>query len=204
MSNWTSENRKKIKYVMGGKCSVCAYDKSSWALQVHHLIPENKLSDFSSRFRNTSNAEAIRQELETCCLLCANCHAELHENILSARLTSSFDSSRWDEFCKTCTKCGYKVDNPFYQKCKCVNSKSITGVNNKVNWDKIDILLLLHRHDGEFTSAGRELGITGNAVKKIFISRTGFLSYKDYVKETPIFSFDGEEVNINYLLKEIK
>lgn len=62
--------------LLGGCCSHCGYDKHSAALQIHHLDPTTKDPNFNC-LRGWSK-KRIRKELETCILLCANCHMALH------------------------------------------------------------------------------------------------------------------------------
>ncbi len=62
----------------GGKCERCGYCKCPRALQFHHLDPSEK--DFGISCKGyTRPWETIRTELDKCLLLCANCHAEVHE-----------------------------------------------------------------------------------------------------------------------------
>ena len=69
--------RKALEY-KGNCCSVCGYRKSVAALQFHHLDPTQK--DFGIAEKgNTMGWEKIKIELDKCVLLCANCHAEVHE-----------------------------------------------------------------------------------------------------------------------------
>lgn len=62
---------------LGGCCSKCGYNKSIWALEMHHIDPE--LKDFNWGNKRTSFANLIK-ELDKCVLICSNCHREEHEN----------------------------------------------------------------------------------------------------------------------------
>jgi len=75
--------RKHIKMLavayLGGSCSKCNYFQSLRALTFHHKDPKHK--DFGiSRALNRS-WKKTKGELDKCELLCANCHAELHEKL---------------------------------------------------------------------------------------------------------------------------
>lgn len=61
---------------LGGKCSICGYDKSVWALEFHHTDPSIK--DFSWGDKRTGWDNLVK-ELEKCVLICSNCHKEEHE-----------------------------------------------------------------------------------------------------------------------------
>jgi predicted nucleic acid-binding Zn ribbon protein len=62
----------------GGRCSVCGYSKNIAALVFHHTGSDFK--DFKLDMRSLSNRklEPVLIESNKCILLCANCHAELH------------------------------------------------------------------------------------------------------------------------------
>ena len=60
----------------GGKCERCGYDKNIGALDFHHLDPKQKEFEIS-KVRHKS-IEDIKEELDKCILLCANCHREEH------------------------------------------------------------------------------------------------------------------------------
>lgn len=71
--------QKCIEY-KGGKCETCGYSTCIAALEFHHKDPYKK--DFGiSRARLTSFTEVIKQELDKCVMLCANCHREEHFRI---------------------------------------------------------------------------------------------------------------------------
>ncbi len=80
----TTRKRRKLKAITykGGKCCRCGYNKSVWALEFHHL----KDKEFGIGKRVGSRAWAtVKKELDKCLLLCANCHAELHEEEYAIR-----------------------------------------------------------------------------------------------------------------------
>lgn len=75
-----------VKY-KGSCCSVCGYKKCIQALEFHHLNPEEKDFEISGYNLNTKNVTTldpiIQKELDKCMLLCANCHREVHNNIIT-------------------------------------------------------------------------------------------------------------------------
>lgn len=71
------ELRVKAIIKMGGKCSICGYDKCFDALEFHHINPENKSFNISVRGL-TRSWENIEAEISKCILICANCHREIH------------------------------------------------------------------------------------------------------------------------------
>lgn len=66
---------KAVEY-KGSKCENCGYDKCIDALEFHHKNPEEK--DFGISSGNTRSWKKIKEELDKCIMLCANCHRELH------------------------------------------------------------------------------------------------------------------------------
>ena len=61
----------------GGRCQVCGYDRCIEALEFHHLDPTQK--DFGISHRGyTRSWEKVKEEVDKCILLCANCHREVH------------------------------------------------------------------------------------------------------------------------------
>lgn len=72
--------REKALEYGGGKCQICGYHKSKRALSFHHKNPKQK--DFGLSARGlTRSWERIQKELDKCILVCANCHAELHDQV---------------------------------------------------------------------------------------------------------------------------
>lgn len=77
---------RRLKYklravnLLGGKCSLCGYNKCHAALDFHHKNPLEK--DGSIKDLIGHKWETIEKELMKCILLCANCHRELHWNKL--------------------------------------------------------------------------------------------------------------------------
>ena len=73
------ETKEKMVVYKGGKCEKCGYNKSLNALEFHHVNPDEKDTRLNSVKNFTSK---IREELDKCQLLCANCHREVHDDFL--------------------------------------------------------------------------------------------------------------------------
>ena len=77
-------HRKRIKVraveYKGGKCFICGYNKCIAALEFHHINPETKTFGIAGR-GFTHSWDKIKQELDTCVLLCANCHREVENGV---------------------------------------------------------------------------------------------------------------------------
>jgi len=75
------KRRIKVKLLAieykGGKCEICGYNKYAGALDFHYRDPLQK--EFAIGAKGyTRSLEKIKEELDKCQLLCANCHRELH------------------------------------------------------------------------------------------------------------------------------
>ncbi len=66
----------ELKNLLGGKCSICGYDKCFYALDFHHT-GENKEGNLATIIKDASKQKALK-EIKKCILVCANCHRELH------------------------------------------------------------------------------------------------------------------------------
>ena len=85
-SDAVSRRRKKLKRMAidlkGGKWAVCGYDRCVRALEFHHINPADKLFGLSERGLTKSWA-CIVQELAKTVLLCANCHREVEDGLIT-------------------------------------------------------------------------------------------------------------------------
>lgn len=66
----------------GSQCTQCGYNKCNAALEFHHLDPNEKefeLGGFNkSSVLKTGLTKEVKEELDKCTVLCANCHREVH------------------------------------------------------------------------------------------------------------------------------
>lgn len=70
--------KKKAVELHGGKCERCGYDEYIGALQFHHTDPAQKKFGLSSDGKLHTWQEYYQESLK-CKLLCANCHALIHD-----------------------------------------------------------------------------------------------------------------------------
>ena len=80
--------RKMAIYHAGGKCQICGYNKSIRALTFHHLDPTKKDFGLSDRGLTRSWDKTLK-EIDKCALLCANCHAEVHDGLAALSIKCS-------------------------------------------------------------------------------------------------------------------
>ena len=85
-----NKRRKKIRRIAveykGGRCSACGYDRCIEALEFHHLDPGKKDFGISNK-GHTRSWEKVKEELDQCVILCANCHREVHAGLQLPRET---------------------------------------------------------------------------------------------------------------------
>ncbi len=74
--------KKTLVEYKGGCCEKCGYDKCVRALQFHHKNPNEK--EFTISYV-TNSLKRMMKEVDKCMLLCANCHAEVEDNIYSLK-----------------------------------------------------------------------------------------------------------------------
>lgn len=72
--------KKQCVEYKGGACQECGYNKCSRALVFHHLNESEKCFEISGS--HSRSWEIIQQELDKCIMICANCHAELHDGLI--------------------------------------------------------------------------------------------------------------------------
>jgi 5-methylcytosine-specific restriction endonuclease McrA len=96
--------REKIRLMAvshkGGCCQICGYKRCIEALEFHHLDPTQK--DFGISHKGyTRRWETVKEEVEKCILLCANCHREVHAGKLQLPQVTVVE--KLGEFRKPCT-----------------------------------------------------------------------------------------------------
>lgn len=84
-SEAVKRRRQKVKVMAleykGSRCECCGYDKCTAALEFHHIDDLTKEFGISEK-GETRSWKRIQEELDKCVLLCANCHREVHANLL--------------------------------------------------------------------------------------------------------------------------
>lgn len=84
MSSNPTIRRRKLKEkaiaYKGGKCMLCQYDRCNAALEFHHKDRRTKAFGLS-RNGIIRSWDSIREELDKCILVCANCHREIEAGI---------------------------------------------------------------------------------------------------------------------------
>lgn len=76
--SWRKRLKLKLVEYKGGKCENCRYNKCLEALQFHHMDPKEKSFNISG---TSWSFVRMKEEVDKCKLLCANCHIEYHNTL---------------------------------------------------------------------------------------------------------------------------
>ena len=79
---WRKAYKAKIKAFVASEklkcgCELCGYNRTSRALDYHHINPSLKKKDVHS----CRSFLRVIKEMNKCVLLCANCHREVHDGL---------------------------------------------------------------------------------------------------------------------------
>lgn len=144
--NETLETQHFIKDIAieykGGKCSRCGgkFERNQYAF--HHLNPEEK--DFEVTSKRGISIPELKKELDKCILVCHNCHHEIHHEIVEeSGYTNKIkdNSERWNlskqlhleatgKDC--CENCGYNT----YKGSLCIILPEGVKRKNTIHFDK--------------------------------------------------------------------
>ncbi|MFH1189904.1 MAG: hypothetical protein V1682_04370 [Candidatus Omnitrophota bacterium] len=79
--------RKKVRQMAveykGGKCEICGYNRCIDALEFHHNDISGKKFGISEK-GYTRSWKDVKDELDKCVMICANCHRELHAKLAAS------------------------------------------------------------------------------------------------------------------------
>lgn len=162
--------KRRLLYVMGNKCSICGYDKCPSALEFHHINPEEK--DFSISTNANIAFHKAAQEIKKCILVCANCHREIHENLIKD-ITSyqTFNEEKYQEILQEledlktkrihyCKDCGTVISS-IAERCPMCANKARRCVERP---SKEELKTMIRTMP--FTQIGQYFGVTDNAIRK--------------------------------------
>ena len=160
--------KKNIVYVMGDGCAICGYNKSTRALECHHIIPEDKSFGISQKTYYAWSK--LENELKKCILVCSNCHCEIEDGLLEVtNLTSSFNQERFNEIAqqiqdkkdkKKCIECGAEITSKA-TRCIICDQKH-RQVTSRPDREKFKELVW----NNSFSELGRRFQVSDNAIKK--------------------------------------
>ena len=162
--------KRRLVYIMGGKCQICGYDRCQSALDFHHLDPNIK--EFSFAGNPNIGFDKAKEEVKKCILVCANCHREIHAGVIDCPTVSSYDEIKAEEIQKElddfktktihyCKGCG-KIISAKAEYCKECSNTEKRVVKERPTRDELKQMIRLKT----FTQIANEYMITDNAVRK--------------------------------------
>ena len=143
VKKWRKETKKRMIESMGGKCSICNYNKCHDALEFHHIDPNVKEIGLGSIRANPTSWSKIVDELKKCILLCSNCHREIHDGITKIPENYPKFNEKYFNYKELnkdigtpCKKCG-KIKPSEYKFC---SSSCSSSARERVDWSKYDLI----------------------------------------------------------------
>ena len=89
MSCYFNAKKKKrineVKEIVGCKCWFCGYYRTWNNLAFHHVNPNEKVMNLTSRELTGYSWEKVLTELKKCVLCCHNCHGEIHAGLIDQK-----------------------------------------------------------------------------------------------------------------------
>lgn len=156
---WVNRKKKAIS-LFGGKCSICGYQKNYAALHFHHRIPSEKEFDWS--VMKLQKWAKVIQELKKCCLVCSNCHAEIHwpeADISNSKTDNNFLNLEISPTGK-CPGCETDVYGTIYCSVNC-SSFSRRKVKRP---NRNDLKTMLETSN--YSAIARKYGVSDNTIRK--------------------------------------
>lgn len=95
--------KQKLIQYKGGKCEKCGYNKPvPGAFHFHHRDPKEKSFNINA---STLGFQRLKAEVDKCDLLCANCHAETHDEKWAESRVLAMTLGRKEKIPRDCKKC---------------------------------------------------------------------------------------------------
>ena len=80
------KQKDRIKWLQDIKlktgCQKCGYNKCATALQYHHIKSSTKKGNITRWASQARSIKSIMEEMAKCICVCANCHAEIHQEFI--------------------------------------------------------------------------------------------------------------------------
>ncbi len=168
---WEKTLLRKIKVVelMGGKCSICGYDKYYGSLTLHHKDREEKEMDWKEM--RVCSWDNMMKEVEKCILVCRNCHGEIeakdavefefeHKNMSDIQKESKEKRKR---ICPICNKefvTSITNTDQIYCSVECF------GISNRKVERPTKEILQQEIKNMSWLEMSRKYGVSDNAVRK--------------------------------------
>lgn len=167
--NWKREKKLKLIEYKGGKCERCGYSNLNYpsAFHFHHIDRDSKAFQISE---NNRKFEALKEEVDKCNLLCATCHAEIHEDLQRGLIEVAKQRAievrlNIKPFLTVfCSFCGKSFETK-RSSAKFCNGKCSAAAQKRVERPTKELLLDEINKLG-YTGTGRKYGVSDNAIRK--------------------------------------
>lgn len=169
--NWYNQRCKRtVVLVMGNNCLICKKTYNQYGYDFHHIDPKSKTYSASDLIASLKYKE-IAKELTKCVMLCANCHIGLEAGVY--HLPNAYKKYTYDEiYTALCNEFKNKKQK-IINLCECgiqIDPKNKTCSNcyvrpTKIDGPNLEILKTMINQYG-YSQTGRNLGVSGNAVRK--------------------------------------
>lgn len=170
---WRKRTKERLVKAFGSSCGICGYNKCVKALDFHHLDPDQKDFSFGKVRANIKSWDKIVVEARKCVMLCANCHREVHADIIDI----PEDIRRFDENFATykalprganlrpkevvlspCLVCGTMCERKY---CSTICASK---ARQKVDWDNVDLVALKKTMNN--VQIAKQLGVSETMIRK--------------------------------------
>ena len=187
VKKWRNKTKDLILRSMGSKCVICEYNRSSSALELHHLDKTTKSFSFGGLRARPMAWPVVVEELKKCILVCSNCHREIEAGLIDVSLISStYDDTQItfnimqetrNTSLRICTNSNCKKSfrvynsNQLYCSIPCRQTKSLNNIRKhpirktKIQWPGSAQLKKMVDEFG-YVKVGNRLGVSDNAVRK--------------------------------------
>lgn len=89
------EVSKKIQGIVGRDCWICGYNRCQRSVGFHHVDPKTKLFGLTTREMMLKWSK-VYAEMKKCIRVCANCHGEIHDGLISDKKIRSIWKKEWN------------------------------------------------------------------------------------------------------------
>ena len=177
---WRIRAKKWIVEYAGGQCQYCGYDKYIGNLLFHHLDPSNKKHEIGNLMKNTSGWKKILEEASKCVLVCANCHGEIHADLINCpaidldkrklkikEIENRIPIPKTHKF-HYCSICGEMINNTK----KFCSQECVHKSQERIEWpENLEDLVI----ESSKKAMARKLGVSDKAIaKRLIRKRLGF------------------------------
>lgn len=188
---WRKKARKLLAEAFGGKCTICGYDKTTAALDYHHIDKKTKNKELSIAMKNGHAWSSIVEEARKCTIVCCRCHREIHEGIaVLPENYAKFNEEYSDliklkekeyDACPICLKQKWKGQKFCSKECS-------SSSQQRFEITREEMLELLKTET--VVAIGKKFGVTSQAIKKrcerlgiVWEDRRSKFSGKKFTKE---------------------